>query len=204
MIFAAKSSPERTQVLRHVTDRLTVRRLVNINPGRPRKPQHHHLWSPRSESKSFSFLKQAHGINKPSRKRGREEVPPPPPAELEEVPPPPPEEVKRLKPPRRKVPPPPEEVKRMKPPRHKVLPPMRAPKVNFEDAWFSVKTLYQAWQSLGKMAVHLEVQRPTDPLQTTVMDYAFKVNVLARQLLRVVPPPRRRWRPRRLQLQLRL
>jgi hypothetical protein len=106
MIFAAKSSPERTQVLRHVTDRLTVRRLVNINPGRPRKPQHHHLWSPRSESKSFSFLKQAHGINKPSRKRGREEVPPPPPAELEEVPPPPPEEVKRLKPPRRKVPPP--------------------------------------------------------------------------------------------------
>jgi hypothetical protein len=55
---------------------------------------------------------------------------------------------------------------------------MRAPKVNFVDACFSVKMLYQAWQSLGKMAVHLGVQRPTDPLQTTVMDYTFKVNVL--------------------------
>jgi hypothetical protein len=49
--------------------------------------------------------------------------------------------------------------------------------------------LYQAWQGLGKVAVHLEVQRPTDPLQTTVMDYAFKVNVLARQLEREVLPP---------------
>jgi hypothetical protein len=101
-------------------------------------------------------------------------VPPPPHAEPEEVPPPPPEEVKRLKPPRRKVP-----------------PPMRAPKVNFEDAYFSVKMLYQAWQSLGKTAVHLGVQRPTDPLQTTVMDYAFNVNVLAGQLERSGPthPP---------------
>jgi hypothetical protein len=54
---------------------------------------------------------------------------------------------------------------------------MRAPKVDFQDACFSVKMLYEAWQSLGKPAVHLGVQRPTDPLQTTVMDYAFKVNV---------------------------
>jgi hypothetical protein len=46
--------------------------------------------------------------------------------------------------------------------------------------------LYQAWQSLGKMAIHLGVQRPTDPLQTTVMDYTSKVNVLAGQL---TPPP---------------
>jgi hypothetical protein len=38
--------------------------------------------------------------------------------------------------------------------------------------------LYQAWQSLKKMVVHLEVQRPPEPLQTTVMDYAYKVNVL--------------------------
>jgi hypothetical protein len=109
----------------------------------------------------------------PSRKQGREEVPPPPPAEPEEVPPPPPEEVKRLKPPRRKVP-----------------LPMRAPSVNVEDACFSVKMLYQAWQSLKKMVVHLGVQRPPEPLQTTVMDYAFKVNVLAGNLEReVVPPP---------------
>jgi hypothetical protein len=49
--------------------------------------------------------------------------------------------------------------------------------------------LYQAWQSLGKVVVHLRVQRPTDLLQTTVMDYAFKVNVLAGQLEKEVPPP---------------
>jgi hypothetical protein len=50
--------------------------------------------------------------------------------------------------------------------------------------------LYKAWQSFGKLAVHLGVQRPTDPLLTTVMDYTFKVNVLAGHLEReVVPPP---------------
>jgi hypothetical protein len=108
----------------------------------------------------------------PSKKRGREEVSPPPPAEPEEVPPPPPEEVKRLKPPRRKV-----------------SPPMRAPSINVEDACFSVKMLYQAWQSLKKMVVHLGVQRPPEPLQTTMMDYAFKVNVLAGHLEREVVPP---------------
>jgi hypothetical protein len=68
--------------------------------------------------------------------------------------------------------------------------------------------LYQAWQSLGKVVVHLRVQRPTDLLQTTVMDYAFKVNVLAGQLEKEVVPPRlrrrRRWRPRRLQFRLQL
>jgi hypothetical protein len=69
MIFVAKSSPERTRVLRRVTDCLTVHRLVNINPvqprtlstAAPRNLQHHRLRSPRSEYKSFSFLKQAHG-----------------------------------------------------------------------------------------------------------------------------------------------
>jgi hypothetical protein len=72
MIFVSKSSPERARVPRRVTDRLTVRRLVNINLGRPitsstaapRKPQHHRLRSPRSESKSFFFLKQAHGVKR--------------------------------------------------------------------------------------------------------------------------------------------
>jgi hypothetical protein len=77
----------------------------------------------------------------PSRKRGREEVPPPPPAEPEEVPPPLPEEVPS---------PLPEEVKRLKPPRRKVPLPMRAPSVNVEDAYFSVKMLFQAWQILKK------------------------------------------------------
>jgi hypothetical protein len=72
ILFVAKSSPERTRVPRRVTDRLTVRCLVNINPGRPRtsstaaprKSQHHRLRSQRSESKSFFFLKQAHGIKR--------------------------------------------------------------------------------------------------------------------------------------------
>jgi hypothetical protein len=78
MIFVAKSSPERTRVPRRVTDRLTVRHLVNINPGRPRtsstaaprKPQHHCLRSPRSESKSFSFLKQTHGVKRAIKEAG--------------------------------------------------------------------------------------------------------------------------------------
>jgi hypothetical protein len=103
----------------------------------------------------------------PSRKWGREEVPPPPPAKPEEMPPPPPEEVKRLKPPRRKV-----------------TLPMRAPSVNVEDACFSVKMLYHAWQSLKKMVVHLGVQWPPEPLQTIVMDYTFKVKFLAGYLER--------------------
>jgi hypothetical protein len=136
MIFVAKSSPERTRVPRCVTARLTVRCLVNINSGRPRtsstaalrKPQHHRLRSPRSESKGFFFLKQAHGIKRAIKEAGREEVSPPLP---EEVPPPPPAEVK---------PPPPEEVKRLKPPRSKVewqpVVPLCAPKVNVEDAYF--------------------------------------------------------------------
>jgi hypothetical protein len=72
MIFVAKSSPEQTRVPRRVTDHLVVRHLVNINPVwprtsstvAPRKPQNHRLWSPRSESKSFFFLKQAHGVKR--------------------------------------------------------------------------------------------------------------------------------------------
>jgi hypothetical protein len=78
MIFVAKSSPERTRVPMRVTDRLTVRRLININPGRPRtsstaaprKPQHHRLRSPRSESKSLSFLKQAHHVKRSIKEAG--------------------------------------------------------------------------------------------------------------------------------------
>jgi hypothetical protein len=78
MIFVAKSSLKWTRVSRHVTDRLTVRRLVNINPGRrrtsstvaPRKPQYHRLRSPRSESISFSFLKQSHGVKRAIKEAG--------------------------------------------------------------------------------------------------------------------------------------
>jgi hypothetical protein len=127
-LFVPKSSPEQTRVLRRMTGRLTVRRLVNINPGRPknsstatpRKPQHHRLRSPRSESKSFFFLNRVHGIKRASQEEGDgggvaaitrraqevvaaqsaepEEVEPPSPAELEKVPPPHP---RRCRPPPR-------------------------------------------------------------------------------------------------------
>jgi hypothetical protein len=144
--------------------------------------------------------------SEPSRKRGREEVSPPPPAEpkeelpippaeLEEVPPPPPaepEEVPPTEPEEVPPPPPPEEVKRLKPPRRKVarqpMVPLRAPAVEVSDACFLVKMLYEALHSLVKLVVHLRVQRPPDPLQMTVMDYAFKVNVLAGYLEREVVP----------------
>jgi hypothetical protein len=39
------------------------------------------------------------------------------------------------------------------------------------------------------MVVHLGVQRPREPLQTTVMDYALKVNTLAGHLEKEVVPP---------------
>jgi hypothetical protein len=135
--------------------------------------------------------------SEPSRKRGREEVTPPLPAEPKEEPPTPPAEPEEVPSPPpaepEEVPPaPPEEVKRLKPPRRKVarqpVLPLRAPKVDYSNACFSVKMLYEAWQSHGKVAVHLGVQRPPSPLHTTVMDYAFKVNVLAGKLEREVVP----------------
>jgi hypothetical protein len=149
--------------------------------------------------------------SEPSRKRGSEEVlsppsvepekvPPPPPAEPEkvstpppaepeEVPPPPPEEVPPPTPAEVKLPPP-EEVKqhRRKLARQLVVP-LHAPSVNVSDASWSVKMLHQAFLTLGKVAVHLGVQQPTHPLQTTVMDYAFKINVLDGELERGVLPP---------------
>jgi hypothetical protein len=89
MIFVAKSSAERTRVPRRVTDRLTVRCLANINPGWPRTSSTAapRTSSPRSESKSFFFLKQAHGIKRAIEEAGEEEVSSPPPAEPDEVPP---------------------------------------------------------------------------------------------------------------------
>jgi hypothetical protein len=66
--------------------------------------------------------------------------------------------------------------------------PLRAPAVEVSDACFLVKMLYEALHSLVKLVVHLRVQRPPDPLQMTVMDYAFKVNVLAGYLEREVVP----------------
>jgi hypothetical protein len=80
---------------------------------------------------------------------------------------------------------------------------LRAPSVNLVDASWSVKMLHQDFMKLGMVVIHLGAQQPTHLLQTTVMDYAFKINVLAGELERgVLPPPglRRRWRTRRLRL----
>jgi hypothetical protein len=82
--------------------------------------------------------------SEPSRKHGREEVPPPPPAEPKEEPLTPPAEPEEVPPP---------------PPAEPEVP-LRAPKVEYSDACFSVKMFYEAWQSLGKLVVHLGVQRP--------------------------------------------
>jgi hypothetical protein len=49
--------------------------------------------------------------------------------------------------------------------------------------------LHQAFVHLGTVVVYLGVQPPTHPLQTTVMDYAFKINVLAGELERGLLPP---------------
>jgi hypothetical protein len=96
-----------------------------------------------------------------------EEVSPPTPTEVK---PPPPEEVK---------PPPPKVVK---PPRRKVarqtVAVMRVPALSAQDASWSAKLLHEAFVKLREVAVHLGVQPPSHPLQTTVMDYTFKINVL--------------------------
>jgi hypothetical protein len=42
-----------------------------------------------------------------------------------------------------------------------------------------MKMLYEAWQSIGKLVVHLGVQIPLGLKEMTVMDYTFKVNTLA-------------------------
>jgi hypothetical protein len=129
-------------------------------------------------------------------------VPPPPPAKPEEAPPPPPIEPEEV--------PPPRPWRCHRPARGGEAAPTRggeaaeaaqaqggaaargAPtcsKSKCGGCQFSVKMLHQAFLSLGKVAIHLGVQRPTDSLQTTVMDYAFKINVLAGDLERGVLLP---------------
>jgi hypothetical protein len=87
ILFVAKSSPEWTRVPRRVTSRLTVRLLVNINPGQPRtsstaalrKPQHRYLGHQEVNPRASSSLSACMASSiEPSRKQGREEVPPPP------------------------------------------------------------------------------------------------------------------------------
>jgi hypothetical protein len=98
-------------------------------------------------------------------------MPPPTPTEVK---PPLPEEVK---------PPPPKEVKPS--PRKVVLQHMavvRDPALSPEDASWLEKLFHEGFVKLQKVAVHLRVQPPSHPLQTTMKDYAFKINVLVGDL----------------------
>jgi hypothetical protein len=59
-----------------------------------------------------------------------------------------------------------------------VLQPMavvRAPPLNADEATWSVNLFHEAFVELQKLAVHIGVPPPRDPLQMNVKDYAFKV-----------------------------
>jgi hypothetical protein len=153
-----------------------------------------------------------HGIVKQAiQEAGRDEVPPPPlaepekvllppPAKPEEVPLPPPAEPEKVKPPPpEEVPPsPPVEVKppapkEVKPPRRKVelqtVAVVRAPALNADEATWLENLFHEAFVKLRKVVVHLGVPTPSHPLQMTVKDYAFKINVLVGDLERGVLAP---------------
>jgi hypothetical protein len=94
-----------------------------------------------------------------------EEVPPSPPDEPEEVPPPPPDELEEAL-----VPQP--------------VAVVRAPPLNVDEATWSVSLFSDAFVKLRKVDVHLGVPGPNDPMQRTVKDYTFKINILAGDLER--------------------
>jgi hypothetical protein len=48
---------------------------------------------------------------------------------------------------------------------------------------------HEAFMKLRKVAIHLGVPAPSHPLQMTVKDYAFKINVLVGDLERGVLAP---------------
>jgi hypothetical protein len=67
---------------------------------------------------------------------------------------------------------------------------VRAPALSAEDATCSVKLFHDAFVKLRKVVVHLGVPPTSHPLQTTMKDYALKINVLVGDLERgVLPPP---------------
>jgi hypothetical protein len=66
---------------------------------------------------------------------------------------------------------------------------MRAPPLNADEATWSVNLFRDAFVKLQKVAVHLGVPTPWDPLQMTVNDYAFKINILVGDLERGVLAP---------------
>jgi hypothetical protein len=63
------------------------------------------------------------------------------------------------------------------------------PPLNVDEAAWSVNLFREAFVKLRKVAVHLEVPAPNDPLQMTVKDYAFKINIFVGDLERGVLAP---------------
>jgi hypothetical protein len=66
---------------------------------------------------------------------------------------------------------------------------VRAPALSAQNASWLAKLLHEAFVKLGVVVVHLGAQPPSHLLQTTVMNYAFKINVLVWELERGVLPP---------------
>jgi hypothetical protein len=90
-------------------------------------------------------------------------LPPPPPDEPEEVPPPPPDK------PEEALAPQPEEA--LVP---RAVAVVRAPPLNADKATWPVSLCCDAFVKLRKVAVHLGVPGPNDPLLRTAKDYTFK------------------------------
>jgi hypothetical protein len=61
--------------------------------------------------------------------------------------------------------------------------------LNADKATWSVSLFSDAFVKLRKVAVHLGVLGPNDPLQRTVKDYTFKINILTADLERGVLTP---------------
>jgi hypothetical protein len=66
---------------------------------------------------------------------------------------------------------------------------MRVPPLNADEATWLVRLFSDAFMKLPKVAAHLGVPGPNDPLQRTVKDYSFKINILAGDLERGVLAP---------------
>jgi hypothetical protein len=113
--------------------------------------------------------------SEPSRKRRREEVLPP---LLAEVNAPPPEEVKS---------PSPDEPEEALVPQPVAV--VRAPPLNADEATWSVNLFRDAFVKLRNVVVCFVVPVPSDPLQMTVKDYTFKINILVGDLERGVLAP---------------
>jgi hypothetical protein len=67
---------------------------------------------------------------------------------------------------------------------------VRAPALSADEASWSANLFHEAFVKLRKVAVYLGVPPHSHPLQMTVKDYAFKINVLFGDLERSACPRR--------------